>query len=129
MDQICFKNFASYPEQTIPSNFANLASNACFLTNSFIDFVWPIFLIDEFEISLPDPLDRESWVSLGIKNTSQLQDAKSQRDAAKALAEAKSRKKNLQPTKEVPLEFAGILPTNPLADLKAPELPDNYIIS
>ena len=36
--------------------------------------------------------------------------------------------KNLQPTKEVPPEFAENLPTNPLADFKVPELPDNYII-
>ena len=37
--QIFFKILASYPEQTIPSNFAFLASDACFFTNSFIDFV------------------------------------------------------------------------------------------
>ena len=45
-------------------------------------------LIDEFEISLPDPLDRESWVSLGIKNNYQLKAAKLQRDAAQATARA-----------------------------------------
>ena len=27
-----------------------LANSACFLTKSFIDLVWPIFLIDTFEI-------------------------------------------------------------------------------
>ena len=43
-------------------------------------------LIDEFEISLPDPLDRESWVSLGLKNNYQLKSAKLQRDAAQAAA-------------------------------------------
>ena len=43
-------------------------------------------LIDEFEISLPDPLDRESWVSLGIQNNYQLKSAKLQRDAAQAAA-------------------------------------------
>ena len=43
-------------------------------------------LIDEFEISLPDPLDRESWVSLGIQNNYQLKSAKFQRDAAQAAA-------------------------------------------
>ena len=45
-------------------------------------------LVDEFEISLPDPLDRESWVSLGIKNNYQLKAAKLQRDAARATARA-----------------------------------------
>ena len=45
-------------------------------------------LMDEFEISLPDPLDRESWVSLGIKNNYQLKAAKLQRDAAQATARA-----------------------------------------
>ena len=45
-------------------------------------------LVDEFEISLPDPLDRESWVSLGIKNNYQLKAAKLQRDAAQATARA-----------------------------------------
>ena len=39
-----------------------------------------------FEISLPDPLDRESWVSLGLKNNYQLKAAKLQRDAAQASA-------------------------------------------
>ena len=43
-------------------------------------------LSDNFEISLPDPLDRESWVSLGLKNNYQLQAAKLQRDAAQASA-------------------------------------------
>ena len=43
-------------------------------------------LIDEFEISLPDPLDRESWVSLGLQNNYQLKSAKLQRDAAQAAA-------------------------------------------
>lgn len=43
-------------------------------------------LIDEFEISLPDPLDRESWVFLGIQNNYQLKSAKLQRDAAQAAA-------------------------------------------
>lgn len=43
-------------------------------------------LIDEFEISLPDPLDRESWVSLGLQNNYQLKSAKLQRDAAQASA-------------------------------------------
>ena len=41
---------------------------------------------DNFEISLPDPLDRESWVSLGLKNNYQLKAAKLQRDAAQASA-------------------------------------------
>ena len=45
-------------------------------------------LIEEFEISLPDPLDRESWVSLGLKNNYQLKSAKLQRDAAQATARA-----------------------------------------
>ena len=45
-------------------------------------------LVDEFEISLPDPLDRESWVSLGIINNYQLKAAKLQRDAAQATARA-----------------------------------------
>ena len=43
-------------------------------------------LTDNFEISLPDPLDRESWVSLGLKNNYQLKAAKLQRDAAQASA-------------------------------------------
>jgi outer membrane protein len=43
-------------------------------------------LIDEFEISLPDPLDRDSWVSLGLQNNYQLKSAKLQRDAAQASA-------------------------------------------
>ena len=43
-------------------------------------------LSDNFEISLPDPLDRESWVSLGVKNNYQLKAAKLQRDAAQASA-------------------------------------------
>ena len=43
-------------------------------------------LIDNFEISLPDPLDRESWVSLGLENNFQLKAAKLQRDAAQASA-------------------------------------------
>ena len=47
-------------------------------------------LIDEFEISLPDPLDRESWVSLGLKNNYQLKSAKLQRDAAQAAARGSS---------------------------------------
>ena len=45
-------------------------------------------LSDNFEISLPDPLDRESWVSLGLKNNYQLKSAKLQRDAAQASARA-----------------------------------------
>ena len=45
-------------------------------------------LVDEFEISLPDPLDRESWVSLGLQNNYQLKSAKLQRDAAQASARA-----------------------------------------
>ena len=45
-------------------------------------------LADDFEISLPDPLDRESWVSLGLKNNYQLRSAKLQRDAAQASARA-----------------------------------------
>ena len=45
-------------------------------------------LADDFEISLPDPLDRESWVSLGLKNNYQLKSAKLQRDAAQASARA-----------------------------------------
>jgi len=43
-------------------------------------------LSEKFEISLPDPLDRESWVSLGLKNNYQLKAAKLQRDAAQASA-------------------------------------------
>ena len=43
-------------------------------------------LSDNFGISLPDPLDRESWVSLGLKNNYQLKAAKLQRDAAQASA-------------------------------------------
>ena len=43
-------------------------------------------LIDNFEISLPEPLDRESWVSLGLENNFQLKAAKLQRDAAQASA-------------------------------------------
>ena len=43
-------------------------------------------LIDDFEISLPEPLDRESWVSLGLENNFQLKAAKLQRDAAQASA-------------------------------------------
>ena len=45
-------------------------------------------LADNFEISLPDPLERESWVSLGLKNNYQLKSAKLQRDAAQASARA-----------------------------------------
>ena len=45
-------------------------------------------LADNFEISLPDPPDRESWVSLGLKNNYQLKSAKLQRDAAQASARA-----------------------------------------
>ena len=49
-------------------------------------------LIDEFEISLPDPLDRESWVSLGLQNNYQLKSAKLQRDAAQAAARGSASK-------------------------------------
>lgn len=45
-------------------------------------------LEDNFEISLPDPLDRESWVKLGLKNNYQLKSAKLQRDAAQSTARA-----------------------------------------
>ena len=43
-------------------------------------------LTEDFKVSLPDPLDRESWVSLGLKNNYQLKSAKLQRDAAQAAA-------------------------------------------
>ena len=43
---------------------------------------------EDFEISLPDPLDRESWVTMGLKNNYQLKSAKLQRDAAKHSARA-----------------------------------------
>ena len=43
-------------------------------------------LVDDFEISLPDPIDRESWVSLGLENNFELKAAKLQRDAAQASA-------------------------------------------
>ena len=49
-------------------------------------------LSDNFEISLPDPLDRESWVSLGLKNNYQLKAAKLQRDAAQASARSTASK-------------------------------------
>tara|TARA_B100000686_G_scaffold330492_1_gene392816 strand:- start:224 stop:1561 length:1338 start_codon:yes stop_codon:yes gene_type:complete len=45
-------------------------------------------LKDDFEISPPDPLDRESWVTMGLKNNYQLKSAKLQRDAAKHSARA-----------------------------------------
>ncbi len=45
-------------------------------------------LKDDFEISSPDPLDRESWVTMGLKNNYQLKSAKLQRDAAKHSARA-----------------------------------------
>jgi outer membrane protein len=45
-------------------------------------------LKEDFEISLPDPLDRDSWVRLGLKNNFQLKSAKFQRDAAKHSARA-----------------------------------------
>ena len=45
-------------------------------------------LKENFEISLPDPLDRESWVTLGVKNNLQLKSAKFQREAAKHSARA-----------------------------------------
>ena len=45
-------------------------------------------LKENFEISLPDPLDRESWVTLGLKNNLQLKSAKFQREAAKHSARA-----------------------------------------
>ncbi len=45
-------------------------------------------LKESFEISLPDPLDRESWVTLGLKNNLQLKSAKFQREAAKHSARA-----------------------------------------
>ena len=45
-------------------------------------------LKDDFEISLPDPLDRDSWVTMGLKNNYQLKSAKLQRDAAKHSARA-----------------------------------------
>ena len=54
-------------------------------------------LIDDFEISLPDPLDRESWVSLGLENNFQLKAAKLQRDAAQA--SARSTASNHLPTR------------------------------
>ena len=38
--------------------------------------------------SLPDPLDRDSWVTMGLKNNYQLKSAKLQRDAAKHSARA-----------------------------------------
>ena len=47
-------------------------------------------LKENFEISLPDPLDRESWVTLGLKNNLQLKSAKFQREAAKHSARAAS---------------------------------------
>ena len=37
---------------------------------------------------MPDPLDRESWIMLGLKNNLQLKSAKFQRDAAKHSARA-----------------------------------------
>jgi outer membrane protein len=46
-------------------------------------------LSDGFEISLPDPMDRESWVKLGLKNNYQLISSRHQRDAAKNNARAK----------------------------------------
>ncbi len=45
-------------------------------------------LKESFEISLPDPMDRESWVTLGLKNNLQLKSAKFQREAAKHSARA-----------------------------------------
>ena len=45
-------------------------------------------LKESFEISLPDPIDRESWVTLGLKNNLQLKSAKFQREAAKHSARA-----------------------------------------
>ena len=44
-------------------------------------------LSDNFEISLPDPLDRESWVSLGLKNNYQLKSAKLREMPLKRLLE------------------------------------------
>ncbi|HJM59180.1 MAG: transporter [Gammaproteobacteria bacterium] len=43
-------------------------------------------LKEAFEISLPNPLDRDSWVSMGLNNNFQLKSAKLQRDAAKSSA-------------------------------------------
>ena len=45
-------------------------------------------LKEDFSISSPDPVDRESWVTLGLRNNYQLKAAKLQRDAAQATARA-----------------------------------------
>ena len=45
-------------------------------------------LADDFEISLPDPIDRKSWVDLGLKNNNRLIASRFQRDAARNNARA-----------------------------------------
>lgn len=44
----------------------------------------------DFEILLPSPMDRESWVDLGLKNNYQLISSRFQRDAAKNKARSNS---------------------------------------
>ena len=45
-------------------------------------------LARDFEISLPNPMDRESWVNLGLTNNYRLKAARLQREAAKNSARA-----------------------------------------
>ena len=45
-------------------------------------------LARDFEISLPNPMDRESWVNLGLTNNYRLKAARLQREAAKNSASA-----------------------------------------
>ena len=45
-------------------------------------------LADDFEISMPDPIDRKSWVDLGLKNNNRLIASRFQRDAARNNARA-----------------------------------------
>ena len=47
-------------------------------------------LADDFEISLPDPIDRKAWVDLGLKNNYKLIASRLQKDAAKSNARASS---------------------------------------
>ena len=45
-------------------------------------------LADDFEISLPNPIERKSWVDLGLKNNNRLIASRFQRDAARNNARA-----------------------------------------
>ena len=64
---IFLMNLISWAEQTIPSNLAVLARITCFLTKSFIIFVWPTFFIVELEklVSTVTPIKKPTKTVTG----------------------------------------------------------------